>query len=75
MLESELQSLRIFLVTVILKISQEKHLLSIMCWKLFFGLVKLMIQTEKKSLEVFMKKNCCALNYKLFWVSIPNKSY
>ena len=35
--ESELLSIRIFLVTVTLKIGQKNKLLSILCWKLILG--------------------------------------
>ena len=43
MIESESQSIKIFLVTVTLKIGQEKYLLSILSWKLIHGLIKLKI--------------------------------
>ena len=41
MKESELLNKRVFLVKVTLKISQEKHILVTLCWKLIFGLMKL----------------------------------
>ena len=40
-------SVRIFLVKVTLKIGQEKHLLSILCWKLILGLIKSNILLRK----------------------------
>ena len=43
MIELELLSIRIFLVKVILKIGQEKYLLSILFWKLILGLINLKI--------------------------------
>ena len=43
MIESELLSIRIFLVKVTLKIGQEKYLLSIIFWKLILGDKKLKI--------------------------------
>ena len=43
MTESELLSIRIFSVKVILKIGQEKYLLSILFGKLILGLIKLKI--------------------------------
>ena len=48
MIESELLSIRILLVKVILKIGQDKYLLSILCWKLNSGIIKLKILTKKK---------------------------
>ena len=39
MIESELLSMRLFLVKVILKIGQEKYLLSILFWKLILGVI------------------------------------
>ena len=41
MIESELQSIRIFLVKVTLKIDQKKYLLLILFWKIILGLRKL----------------------------------
>ena len=43
MIESELLSIRIFLVKVTLNIGQEKYLLLILFWKLIPGLMKLKI--------------------------------
>ena len=43
MIESELLSIRIFLVKVTLKIGQEKYLLLILSWKLILGHKKLKI--------------------------------
>ena len=42
-MESELLSIRIFLVNVTLKIGQEKYLLSILCYILILGHIKLKI--------------------------------
>ena len=43
MIESELLSKIIYLVKVILKVDQEKYLLSILFWKLILGHIKLNI--------------------------------
>ena len=51
MIESELLSIKIFLVKVTLNIGQEKELLSILFWKLILGLFKL-----KKILGSFYEK-------------------
>ena len=40
MIEPELLGIKIFVVKDTLKISQEKYLLSILCWKLIIGLIK-----------------------------------
>ena len=42
-IETELLSVGILLVNVTLKIGQEKYLLSILCWKLVLGCIKLKI--------------------------------
>ena len=43
MIEAELLGRIIYLIKVILKIGQEKYLLSILFWKLFLGHIKLKI--------------------------------
>ena len=48
MIQSDLQSIIIFLVKVTMKIGQNKYLLSDPFWKIILGLVQLNIQTEKK---------------------------
>ena len=56
MIESELQSIKIFLANFTLKIGQEKHLLSILCWKLIIECIKLRISMEKKIGKPLWKK-------------------
>ena len=41
MIESELLKIIIFLVKILLKIGQEKYILSILCWKLIHWFIKL----------------------------------
>ena len=48
MTQSELLSIRIFLVKVTIKIGQEKYLLLILFWKLILGPKKVKILMEKK---------------------------
>ena len=43
MIESELLSIKILLLKVTLKISQEKYLLSLLCWELILRPIKLKI--------------------------------
>ena len=72
MVESELLSIGIFLVKVILKIGQVKHLLSILFWKLILGFIKIKALNGKKLEEVFVKKNCCGVYHK--WFIIQNQT-
>ena len=55
MIESELQSIRIFLVEVTLKIGHDKYLLLILFWKLIIGVVEVVLDLSnyatKKELE------------------------
>ena len=70
MIESELLTTRIFLVTFTLKIGQQKY-----CWLLVKNNSwrnKIKDLNWEKIIGVFMKKNCCWVNYK--WVIIQNQT-
>ena len=48
MIESQLLSIKIFLVKAKLNVGQKKHLLLILFWKLILRHIKLKIEREKK---------------------------
>ena len=56
MIESDVSSIRIFLVKFTLKIGQNKHLLLVVFWNLILGFIKLKIKTEKKIIGSFYEK-------------------
>ena len=54
----EFQNIKTFVLKDILQIGQKKFLLLIKLKIRFLGLMLLVISMVKKSVEVFMKKNC-----------------